>query len=133
MHKRELIIASVSLAGLGGLLLCWPRASSINEVNQKRIYKGMTRSEVEGILRGPAGFYAGAPMSYPGENDLPRPYGWPEDSITEDWVGNEGKISVIFDPNERVYWSQWCPGRHIDLGFWLWLRWRFERLVGATK
>jgi hypothetical protein len=126
--KRLRLLAALTalLVTALALILFLPRQPRITETNLNRVRPGMTRPEVEAILGGPPGFYAGGPtLLLPDECHRVISDEIVPDSMLERWWGDDGALSVTFNPSGRVIGSQWCRCKRIELGLVGWLRWRF--------
>jgi len=79
-----------------GTYLLMPPSKQINTRSSRRIEIGMTRSEVEAILGGPAGDHRSPPLRPPDEAILAQlPPG-------ERWQGDRHSVYVTFDAQDRV-------------------------------
>jgi hypothetical protein len=74
-----------------------------SEADYYRIEEGMTQDEVEAILGGPPGDYRS--QTFHEVNFLAGSLGMPPAGRMEEWLGNEGKILVVFDDKNRVAWK----------------------------
>jgi hypothetical protein len=87
-------VACTALAGLavGGRITAGPHP--VNQENFERIRVGMTRAEVEAILRCPPGDYA--TVEY-----IPEFCGFTLAGATR-WISNDGEVRIWFDQHGRV-------------------------------
>jgi hypothetical protein len=97
MHRRRLAALALGLLALvlmGGFATRWLRPSSpISQANCDRVKDGMSETDVEEILGGPAGNYqvpSGA---------------W----VRKLWIGRDGTAVVYFDQNDTVRHVHFTP------------------------
>jgi hypothetical protein len=109
--KRLLWIAAAGLAvvlgGEGFLFLArtWPNMFArpgISRQNAERIRCGMSRSEVEAILGGPAGDYRTGPTSELNGDDIPDYWLLEAKDFTPRWKNDIGSVYIMFDAADRV-------------------------------
>jgi hypothetical protein len=109
VRKRLLIVAGVALAAavivpaaleLPAYRQKLARGRLIDPAHCKRIKAGMSRAEVEAILGGPPGDFrtenVGFLVSIPAGDWVVSV------ERSESWVGDEGRIAVVFDEQGRV-------------------------------
>jgi hypothetical protein len=98
VSRRTLLfsIASLFVLAAAAFWLFLP-SCPITEANCALIKEGMSLSDVEAILQGPAPYYLGT-MTYfrSGQQTDGTP------CVLKGWVGRQGQIAVAFDENGRV-------------------------------
>jgi hypothetical protein len=100
-RKRwALLLMLVACAGVVGVWLLWPRSSVINAENAAKIHAGMTRTEVEALLGGPARDDRSGPGISGGIGGAEEI----DDDETEFWK----LVSISFEPE----------GNHPNVHFW---------------
>jgi hypothetical protein len=118
MRKRLPVLVGVLfvLVAGAGLVTVWFRScflsNSINLENFAKIQPGMSESDVEAILGGPAGNYSSGNYSsgwVKTKSPLRVWTGWPP-PVEKAWITDEGCIVVLFDESGKVMSAQfWEP------------------------
>jgi hypothetical protein len=107
MSRRRLVLLSVPamllMLGVGAWALWQRERSAITRENAERIQPGMTLTEVEAILDGPARVEPGSENSFGWFLDLQVPQqGAGKAVVTHVWVGRHAKVEADMDAGGRV-------------------------------
>jgi hypothetical protein len=104
-HRRRVWLSAAVPIVLGVCWMAWQSPTPFPVKAYERIQLGMTRAEVEQILRGPAGNYSGSPQPYlRGPTEALREKGIPRPSA----VTPSGFVVVPSD----LYWEYWYWPEH---------------------
>jgi hypothetical protein len=99
----------------GGLFLQARLSDRITAANCERIREGMSLADVEAVLGGPAGTYAGFRPCYepPSRENLRSvPIG---PIFLRSWTGETGTIVVAFGPDETVLGARFEPADYAKM------------------
>ena len=124
-QRRLVVLAAVALAlPAGGVTWYLTRPEPVITAERARsIQAGMTESEVEALLGGPAGDYAGgAIVTYARGGVGADETGYHQGT---NWWGREGVIQVQFSKEGRVESAAYYPARSVErVTLWerLWAR-----------
>jgi hypothetical protein len=112
-RKRRLLVlaalAALALA-LAAAVVLWPQPSQVTRANYDNIKPGMTRRDVETLLGGPPGNYAGGPTGPAGDHyaeilsnldECVREPVW--------WQGDSATVAVHFGQTGLADWKAYFP------------------------
>jgi hypothetical protein len=84
----------------------WNFRTGVTYPNYRRIDTNMTRAEITALLGGPTEKYPSITL-------------YPNDGVHEWWDGTFGRITLVYDKDDRIIWKEWHEGaRH---SVWTWI------------
>jgi hypothetical protein len=112
MRRKWKLVAVIVLTGLilTFVLPAWLRGPQINKDSFDQIKRGMTRQEVEAILKRPPGDYTDRRVNRIADYAVCGAE-IPEWSYRE-WIGDDGIIILAFDEEGRVGYTQFIAVDH---------------------
>jgi hypothetical protein len=110
MRRRRVIVGLAVLALVGAFAVgFWPHGPRPCRATFALVHEGMTYEEVCATVGGPPGDYTGGTRSGPDDLIGMVPCWLDGDdnrSRSGTWIGEDGELFAIFDPDDRLAWVE---------------------------